>query len=227
MIFTAGGPAWAARLPTRRQPDATPNDPWDGAPGRAARLRPGARADRPASLVERGAGQAGDRRLRARHHRQGRAEVRAAGGAHRHLRQRRHALGRAADLHAGDVRHRPGGGPGPQASGVEGAGALQGHPEPRPRGDGEVHHPGHREDRRGDPQRHDGGGLRGNREGVACRREASALQAPLHRAGLPADARGDAVPARERLQDVHRDRRRPGVRARLSPSRSTACRRSR
>ncbi len=41
------------------------------------------------------------------------------------------------------------------------------------------------------------------------------LQAAVHRAGLPADARGHGLPARQRLSDLHRDRRRPGVRARL------------
>ena len=45
--------------------------------------------------------------------------------------------------------------------------------------------------------------------------EGSALEAPLHRADLPADAGSAEVPARQRLQDLHRDRRRPGLRARL------------
>ena len=49
---------------------------------------------------------------------------------------------------------------------------------------------------------------------------------PLHRAGLSADARSAALPARQRLQDLHRDRRRPGLRARLR-RRSTASRPSR
>ena len=46
-------------------------------------------------------------------------------------------------------------------------------------------------------------------------RQGPALEAPLYRADLPADARGAAVPARQRLQDLHRHRRRPGFRARL------------
>ena len=50
---------------------------------------------------------------------------------------------------------------------------------------------------------------------VAGDGEAPAVQAPLHRAGLSADARGDAVPARQRLQDLYRDRWRPGLRARV------------
>ena len=50
---------------------------------------------------------------------------------------------------------------------------------------------------------------------VARDRQASALEAALHRTHLPADAGGDAVPARQRLQDLHRHRRRSGLRARL------------
>ena len=42
---------------------------------------------------------------------------------------------------------------------------------------------------------------------------ASALQAALHRAGLPADAGGAGVSARQRLQDLHRLRRRHRVHA--------------
>ena len=78
----AGGPERGeGRAPAYEEAtNATPSDPWDGAPGGAARLRPGARADRSAAVLERRAGQAGDRRIRARHHRQGRPEVRAAGG---------------------------------------------------------------------------------------------------------------------------------------------------
>ena len=48
-------------------------------------------------------------------------------------------------------------------------------------------------------------------------RQASALQAPVYRAGLSADARAPAVPPRQRLQDLHRDRWRPGLRARRTP----------
>ena len=41
------------------------------------------------------------------------------------------------------------------------------------------------------------------------------FERPGHRARLPADARGDGLPARQRLPHLHRHRRRPGVRARL------------
>ena len=44
-------------------------------------------------------------------------------------------------------------------------------------------------------------------------RQGSALEAPLYRADLPADAGGSRLPARQWLQDLHRDRRRPGLRA--------------
>ena len=50
---------------------------------------------------------------------------------------------------------------------------------------------------------------------VARNGPASALAASLHRAGLSADARSSAPSARQRLQDLHRDRRRPGLRAHL------------
>ena len=45
--------------------------------------------------------------------------------------------------------------------------------------------------------------------------QGSALEASLHRAHVPADAGAPEVPARQRLQDLHRHRRRPGLRARL------------
>ena len=45
--------------------------------------------------------------------------------------------------------------------------------------------------------------------------QGSALEAALHRADLSADAGGAEVPARQRLQDLHRHRRRPGLRARV------------
>ena len=48
---------------------------------------------------------------------------------------------------------------------------------------------------------------------VARHGEGYALEAAVHRSHLPADAGGSAIPARQRLQDLHRDRRRPGFRA--------------
>ena len=75
-----------------------------------------------------------------------------------------------------------------------------------------------RHDRRRFPrQRHevDGGG------------EGSSLEAALHRPHLPADAGGAAVPPRQRLQDLHRHRRRPGLRPLIRRRRPTAFPRSR
>ena len=53
------------------------------------------------------------------------------------------------------------------------------------------------------------------------------LRPPGHRARLPADARGDGLPARQRLPHLHRHRRRPGVRPGLFRRTSTASRPSR
>src|SRR5271165_5673957 len=50
---------------------------------------------------------------------------------------------------------------------------------------------------------------------VARDRPSSALESPLHRAHLSADDRSAGLYARQWLQDLHRDRRRPGFRARL------------
>ena len=61
---------------------------------RLARLgRAGDRPDRPAAVMERRAGQEGDRRVRAGHHRQGESEVRVARGAHRDVRPGRDPVG--------------------------------------------------------------------------------------------------------------------------------------
>ena len=54
--------------------------------------------------------------------------------------------------------------------------------------------------------------LRGDRRRLAAEVEEPLLRPPGHRAHLPADARGDGLPARQRLPHLHRHRRRPGVR---------------
>ena len=59
------------------------------------------------------------------------------------------------------------------------------------------------------------------------RRPGSALEAALHRTHVPADAGSAAVPPRQRLQDVHRHWRRPGLCARVRRSRPMASRPSR
>ena len=95
--------------------------------------------------------------------------LRAAGRAARHLRPGRHAVGRAADLFAGGVRARPGGGAGARASGVEDEGAVQVGARRRQGGDGEVHlarprgdrvRHAYRDDRRGVPRDRDRRGRR-------------------------------------------------------------------
>ncbi len=62
---------------------------------------------------------------------------------------------------------------------------------------------------------------------VDGRGQGSALEAALHGADLPADAGSAEVPARQRLQDLHRHGRRAGLRARRTRSGSTASRPSR
>ena len=52
-------------------------------------------------------------------------------------------------------------------------------------------------------------------EKLAGDSQGSALEAALHRADLPADERAAQIPAGEWLQDLHRHRRRAGLRARL------------
>ena len=63
--------------------------------------------------------------------------------------------------------------------------------------------------------RHDDGAVPGRSEEVAGDSQGPALETPLHRTHLPADAGGTEVSSRQRLQDLHRHRRRPGLRARL------------
>ena len=69
------------------------------------------RADGPAAVLERRAGEAGDRRVRAGDHDdQGSPKFVPPAGTHRHLRPGRHALGRASDVLPGHLL--PGSGPG-------------------------------------------------------------------------------------------------------------------
>ena len=106
--------------------------------------------------------------------------------------------------------------------------AIQDRALGRPRGDRETSMDRPRKDRRRHADRRchvdafqaDVKKLAGNSQG-------SALEAPLHRTHLSADAGGAEVSARQWLQDLYRHRRRPGFRARLSRSRSMASRPSR
>ena len=74
---------------------------------------------------------------------------------------------------------------------------------------------GHAGDRGGNPFRHDHRRLQQDGEGVARDGQASALQGALHRPRLSADDRAPRLSPRQRLQDLHRVRRRGGVHARL------------
>ncbi len=79
----------------------------------------------------------------------------------------------------------------------------------------------------GHPRGHDQRGVRSHRGGLDRQGTAPAFRPPLHRAGLPADAGAAGLPARQRLQDLHRLRRRYRLHAPLDRSVSTASRRSR
>ena len=133
---------------------------------------------------------------------------------HRHLRQRRHAVVRAADVRPARLRARPRQGAGAAASRMEGQAAVQG----------------------GARRRHEGRSPGPARRGLVelimathagmttdefekivtdwlATARASEVQAAVHRARLPADARTARLSARERLQDLHRLRRRRRVHA--------------
>ncbi len=168
---------------------------------------------RPASVLERRARQAGDRQLR-REGDEGRlAGLCPARRADRHLRQRRHAVVRAAAARSALLCARPREGAGAAASRVDDQGtvrlAAQGRSASRarrrrPRGAGA--HDGH-------ACRHDRGGIRADREGLDRHRETSEDRQAPYRDGLSADARSAGLSARQRLQELHRLRRRHRVHA--------------
>ena len=72
-----------------------------------------------------------------------------------------------------------------------------------------------RRDGHGLARGHDDGGVRDDCDGLDRDRAASEDREALHRDGLPTHARTARLPARERIQDVHRFRRRHRVHARL------------
>ena len=158
---------------------------------------------------------------------EGAPDLRPGPRAHRHVRQRRDAVGRAADVLPVPLRARPRQGACPPASRVEDHRALrlaaQGQPQGRPRG----RRTGDARDRHGDPRGHDHRGVRDARPRLDCRRQAPEDRPAVHRDGLPAHARTARLPARERLQDLHRLRRRHRVHAPVDRRRSTASRPSR
>ena len=149
---------------------------------------------------------------RPRHH-AGRTGLRAARPAHRHLRQRRHAVDRAADVRPARLRPRPRQGAGAAEPRLEDQAAVQGGAGRRHEGAGRVRRKGPGRADGGDARRHDGGRVRQDRHRLARDRARSPVQAPVHRAGLPADAGGARLSARQRLQDLHRLRRRHRVHA--------------
>ena len=124
-------------------------------------------------------------------------------------------MGRAADLLPVAFRSRSGEGAGARAPRVAGrdavrGGAVRGHEGPRCRRKACAPRAGH-----GDSRRHDDGRVHGGRPRVVGFRSPPALRTALHRARLPADARAARLPSCERLQGLHRLRRRHRVHARL------------
>ena len=144
---------------------------------------------------------------------EGGRRLRGAGRPHRHLRQRRHAVGRAALLHPARVCARPDQDAGARASGMARAAAVQGGARERSRGARGERHRRPDAARHGEPRRHDHGRIRDHRRGLDRVERASEVRAPLHRARLPADARAAGLSAGQRLQDLHRVRRRRRVHA--------------
>ena len=102
-----------------------------------SRVRAGPDGDvgRPAAVVERRRGEAGDLRLRARDHRPLVSELCRPGGPHRRVRPGRHALGRASDVHAGDLLPRPRAGRGGEEAGAQEERAFQDRAVGQPGGD--------------------------------------------------------------------------------------------
>ncbi len=180
---------------------------------RRRKLRRG--ADRSAAVLERRPRQEGHRRLREDHDDARQSPVRSARRAHRHVRPGRNALGRAPGLLAVHVH------PGPRSCGREGeAGArqrraLQDGDVGQSRGHREAPDGGHREARGRDADRDVGRRLHRGSHEVGGRGQGRALEAALHGADLSADAGGPEVSPRQRLQDLHRHGRRPGLRPHL------------
>ena len=128
-----------------------------------------------------------------------------------------------------DLRHGSHRGHGPGTSGMEGQRSrfksiLAGDKEAMAK----FTHQGTGRDRHGDPYRHDEwGSSRQKVKNWLAKAQASAFPAaPLHRADLPAHAGGEAFSGTLRLQNLHRDWRRAGLRPRVCGSRFTASRRS-
>ena len=105
--------------------------------------------------------------------------------------------------------------PGQSASRMEIQGAVQIGARRRHEGGRGDWRKGNGRDRGGDPFRHDHHRFQRDGQAVARDRQASALQGALHRPRLSADDRAARLSPRERLQDLHRLRRRRRVHAHL------------
>src|SRR6185312_778344 len=128
---------------------------------------------------------------------------------------RRHSLGRAPGVRASRLLPGPCTGDGRRKAGACERRAFRDRAVGRSRGDRPITDARPRKDSCRNADRHDQRGVRGRGEKVDRDREASALEAALYRSRLSADARSLAILPRQRLQDLHCDRRRPGFRARL------------
>ena len=120
------------------------------------------------------------------------------------------------DLRPGRLRPRPHQGPGRRRTPSGGTSRCS---RPRSRATSRRSWPGTPRDRlelaRRQPRRDDDRGVRADRRGLAGDGEAPAVRPAVHRAGLPADAGAARLPAGQRLQDLHRLRRRRRVHAAL------------
>ena len=136
-------------------------------------------------------------------------------GAGRDVRSGRHDLGRASDVHGSHLLLDRVPALVSQHPELKDKATIQDCPRGRPRGDRQAADEGPRRDPRRDALRHASEQFASRSEGLACEGEASALEAALYRTRLSADARSHALPAGQRLQDLHRDRRHAALRARL------------
>ena len=97
------------------------------------------------------------------------------------------------DVHASGLLPGSRPGRGGEEAGAEERRAVQDRAVRQPRGDRQAPDARSREDPRCDADRHDGGGVQRRSEEVDRNGQASALEAPLHRARLSADARSAAA----------------------------------
>ena len=111
------------------------------------------------------------------------------------------------------LRARPRQGAGAAASGVEDQAAVQGGAGRRPEGAGAAGEKALVELDGGDACRHDDGGVREDRHRLARDRARTRDSSGPIPTGLPADAGAAGLSARQRLQDLHRLRRRHRVHA--------------